>query len=105
MDKLTILSIVILVLVVLAFIAYILYQVKKKGLRQTAIDYICFAEKSFENHKNDEKFNYVLDRLYNGLPAIVRVFITTDMIKVFIQKVFNEIKIALDTQKIPVRED
>lgn len=98
MDKLTIIAISVLILTILAFISYIVFQVKKKGIRQTAIDYICYAEKTFENHKNDEKFNYVLTRLYEGLPSIVKVFITIDMIKDFIQKVFNEIKIALDTK-------
>jgi len=100
MDKLTILSIVILVLVVLAFIAYILYQVKKKGLRQTAIDYICFAEKSFENHKNDEKFNYVLTKFYDSLPNFLKFFVRESMIKYFIQCVFDEIKNALDTRAV-----
>lgn len=98
MEKLTIIAISVLILTILAFISYIVFQVKKKGLRQTAIDYICYAEKTFENHKNDEKFNYVLTRLYEGLPSIIKVFITIDMIKDFIQKVFNEIKIALDTK-------
>lgn len=99
MEKVEILSIIVLALVSLSFIAYIVYNVKKKGLRQTAIDYICLAEQSFAKGENSQKMNYVIRALYVYLPNYAKLFITEDMLRNFIQSVFDEIKKALDTNR------
>lgn len=100
MSTQTIISIVIIAIVVIALALYLTYQIKKKGLRKVAIEFIVMAEKKFEQGKNSEKFNYVFEAVYNLLPAMIKIFITKAVIVKFIQKVFDEVKIALDYQGV-----
>lgn len=96
MTKVEMISLIVLIVIVLAFIGYIIYTIYKKGLRQTAIDFICLAEKYFEYGKNTDKFQYVYSRIYDCLPSIIKIFITKEILEKFIQEVFDEIKVALD---------
>ena len=99
METLSIVVIVVIVALFLGLMGFKLYSnIKLKGLRQTAIDLIVEAEEAFEKGKNNEKTRYVFDGIYNALPAIVRAFLSEDAILFFIQKVFDSIKIALDTK-------
>lgn len=79
-------------------IANVVWAIKSKGLRQTAIDFICEAEERFNKGENDEKFSYVLNLVYARLPVIVQVLVPESTVKRFIQNVFDEIKKALDVQ-------
>ena len=92
----TIISIIVVALVVIASAIFLAYQIKKKGLRKVAINFIVLAEEKFKKGQNSQKFNYVFDAVYEMLPAMLKIFITKQVVKDFIQKVFDEIKIALD---------
>ena len=91
---------IVLAIVVIAFVIYIIYSTKKKGLKQTALEWILIAEKEFQKGKNKEKFEYVYKAIYNVLPAFLKVFISEDVaeniLSKFIQGVFDFIKPALD---------
>lgn len=98
----TIISIVVIALVVIASVIFLAYQIKKKGLRKVAINFIVLAEEKFKKGQNSQKFNYVFDAVYEMLPAMLKIFITKQVVKDFIQKVFDEIKIALDYENTGV---
>ena len=86
--------------VILAFIGYVLYSIKKKGLKQTALEWILIAEKEFQKGENKEKFEYVYKAIYNVLPSFVKAFVSEEvaenLLSKFIQSVFDFVKPALD---------
>ena len=87
---------------VLAFIGYAIYKIKTKGLKAAAIEFIVNAEKEFKKGQNSEKMEYVYNALIALLPAPIKVFITKQTLINFIQRIFDEVKIALDY--IPVEK-
>lgn len=97
MEVATIIEIAIVVIAILAFILYLVWQIKKKGLRATAVDLIVKAEEMFRQGDNENKLNYVIDKIISiTIPKPLSMFITRDSIKSFVQSVFDETKKALD---------
>ena len=96
MDAKTITEIAIVVVAILTFIMYLVWQIKKKGLRQTAISLIVKAEDMFKQGDNEKKINYVIDKIIVLIPAPLSFFITREAVREFIQKIFDEVKKALD---------
>ena len=72
---------------------YIAWQIYKKGLRKVAIDLIVKAEATLQD--NQEKFETVCAGIIIRLPFPLNL-IPTKLVEDFVQKVFDEIKIALD---------
>ena len=116
MDTISIAVIVVVGLIVLAILGLKLYSsIKLKGLRQTAIDLIVYAEAYREQKPlnflhfsdlNNEKFQMVVQGIINSLPPVATVFINETTIKMFVQAVFDSIKSALDAQpKLPEVEE
>jgi len=99
-----ILSIVLITLVVVIALFTLYISVKNKGLRVIAINLIVEAENAFKYGKNTEKFNYVFENLYARLPTLLKLFLTKEDIIMFIQKVFDEIKISLDYQSLDIQK-
>lgn len=96
----------VLVAFVIMAIGLVVYNIKKLGLRQFAINLISQAENMAV--QNSEKMNYCIDQFIKVIPAPINLFVTRDMVRAFIQKIFDEIKIALDTtkaEKIETKED
>lgn len=91
-----ILSIVVLVLGFAILVCCLYYQIKKQGLKATAIELIVYAETIIGSGKGEEKMNYVIDKFIAFLPIPFRILFTREMIKDFIQGVFDEIKDALE---------
>ena len=99
MDTISIAVIVVVGLIVLAILGLKLYSsIKLKGLRQTAIDLIVYAEEAFDKGMNNEKFQMVVQGIINCLPPVATVFINETTIKMFVQAVFDSKKSALDEQ-------
>lgn len=97
MEVATIIEIAIVVIAILAFILYLVWQIKKKGLRATAVDLIVKAEEMFRQGDNENKLNYVIDKIISiTIPKPLSLFITRDSVKSFVQSVFDETKKALD---------
>lgn len=97
MEVATIIEIAIVVIAILAFILYLVWQIKKKGLRETAVDLIVKAEEMFRQGDNENKLNYVIDKIISiTIPKPLSMFITRDSVKSFVQSVFDETKKALD---------
>lgn len=101
MNPKEIIGIVIAVVAVIAFIIYIAWQIKKKGLKEFAIDMIIKAEDMYAKGQNSEKMLYVIDKVKEVLATttvgkIISIFITEENIENFIQKIFDNLKKALD---------
>ena len=90
-------QLIISIAVIVVLIAiYVIYKVKKIGLKDFAIDMIIKAEYIYNKGENEEKMNYVIDKVIGFLPGPIQFFITRDLLRYFIQKIFDGIKKALD---------
>ena len=96
MEVSTILSIIIVVLLVIAFIIWLVWQIKKKGLKEFATEMIVKAEDMYKQGQNEEKLNFVIDKVIAILPTVLQFFITRESVKNFVQNVFDTVKKALD---------
>lgn len=96
MQNGTYLSIAILLIAVVILVAYVIYLVKKDGWRKTAINLIVQIEERMGSGYGKQKMEMVVQAFRELLPTPLRVILTTEMIKGFIQAVFNEIKESLD---------
>ena len=90
------LELTILALFFIAGIIYVAWQIKKNGLRGTVINFIVEAEQNFIQGANEGKMNYVIDKVIAIIPMPFSLLITRDMVRAFIQKIFDEVKKALD---------
>lgn len=90
----------IIILLLAVFILYIIWQIQKKGLKPFIIDFIVKAEEIYNHGENQEKMDYVIDKIIALVPVPFSLIITRNMVKEIIQKVFNEIKKALDYKPI-----
>lgn len=93
------LELIIIALFFIAAIIYIAWQIKKNGLRGAVINLIVKAEDMYNKGDNEEKINYVIDKVIALLPMPFQLLITRETIRKFIQKVFDETKKALDYKK------
>lgn len=103
MDIQLITQICIIVLIVIIFALWLIWQIKKKGLKEFATQMIIKAEDMYKQGQNGEKMDFVIEKIQEILEMtkigkILLIFITEENIEKFIQKIFDEIKIALDYQ-------
>jgi len=96
MEVNTIIQIIVLAIIFLCVFLYLFWQLKKRGLKKTVVNLIVVAEELFEDGENQEKMNYVIDSIIGLLPFPLRVVITRNIARKFIQKIFDTIKAALD---------
>lgn len=89
-------TIILLIFLFLMILTYILWQIKKNGLRQFIVECIVYAEDTLTN--NNIKFEMVCNRVINILPFPFNL-IPSSFIAKFVQKVFDEVKVALDYKK------
>lgn len=82
MEASTIIGIVIVVIVVIAFIIWLVWQIKKKGLKEFATEMIVKAEDMYKQGENQEKLNYVIDKVIAMLPTPLQFFITREAVKI-----------------------
>jgi len=91
-------NIIMRVILIAVVTLYILWEIEKKGLEQTVIHLIAMAECMYKKGENTEKFNYVFDRIYKLLPDGLKIYVSKDAVKTFIQNIFNKIKVTLDAK-------
>ena len=103
MDTQTIISIIIVALIVIAFVVWLIWQIKKKGLKEFVTEMIVKAEDMYQQGENQEKLNYVIDKVIAMLPTPLQFFITREAVKKFVQSVFDTVKKALDY--VPKKEE
>ena len=103
MEAQAVISIILVVLIVVAFIIWLAWQIKKKGLREFATEMIVKAEDMYQQGENQEKLNYVIDKVIGMLPKPLQFFITREAVNNFVQSVFDTVKKALDY--VPKKEE
>lgn len=103
MDTQTIISIIIVAIIVIAFIIWLIWQIKKKGLKEFVTEMIVKAEDMYQQGENQEKLNYVIDKVIAMLPTPLQFFITREAVKNFVQNIFDTVKKALDY--VPQKEE
>lgn len=91
-----VIQIILLILLCIFALLFIIWEISKKGYRQVAIDLIVYAEKELKD--NQSKFDMVVNGVLMALPKPFSL-IPLSLIEKFVQKIFDEIKIALDYQK------
>ena len=101
METQLVMQICVVAALVIGFIIWIAWQIKKKGLKEFAIDMIIKAEDMFQKGQNSEKMQYVIDKVKEVLKSttigkVISVFITEENIEKFIQSIFDNLKKALD---------
>ncbi len=88
----------------LGLVGYIVYLVVNRRwtqLRELAYKFIRQAENVIVGtKKGQERFNLVLDQLYNIIPAWLRFFIPRSLLEQKLQEWFDLIKDSLDDGKI-----
>lgn len=88
-------------LVILVYIVYLLVNRRWTSLRELAYSLIRQAEKAITGSKmGQERFNFVLNQLYNMIPAWLRFFIPRTLLEQKLQEWFDMIKDSLDDGKI-----
>lgn len=96
METQTIIAIVVVAILIIAFVIWLIWQIKKKGLKEFATEMIVKAEDMYKQGENQEKLNYVIDKVIAMLPRPLQFFITREAVKKFVQSVFDTVKKALD---------
>lgn len=89
-------TIICIVVITVMVLSYIFYKIKTNGIKEFTINMIISAEERFNKGENAEKMDYVIDKLIVALPTPLNMIVTRKMAKKFIQKVFDELKRALD---------
>lgn len=93
-----------IILIGLIFVVYIVYLLINKRwakLREIAYKLIRQAESVIVGTKRgQERFNLVLDQLYNMIPAWLRFFMPKSLLEQKLQEWFDLIKDSLDDGKI-----
>lgn len=103
MEAQTIIGIVIVAIIIIAFIIWLIWQIKKKGLKGFVTEMIVKAEDMYQQGENQEKLNYVIDKVIGMLPKPLQFFITRESVNNFVQSVFDTVKKALDY--VPKKEE
>ncbi len=84
-----------------AYIVYLIINRRWEKLRELAYKMIRQAESVIVGtKKGQERFNLVLNQLYNMIPAWLRFFIPRSLLEQKLQEWFNLIKDSLDDGKI-----
>lgn len=84
-----------LAVIILIAAIYLIYNIKKKGLRKTAIDLIILAEDKYGSGQGEIKMESVIMEFLAKIPLPI----PASIVRWFIQSIFDEIKDALDYQK------
>ena len=99
MEFQEVLQIIVSVLVVI--LGYLSLYMKKRGdLVSMVTTAIAYAEDKYKNTKNSggEKFEWVVDKLYSGIPAYLRPMISRKDVEKLVQSTFDEIEKYADMQ-------
>lgn len=87
-----------IIIVGIILLCYMLVKLNQ-NIRLKAYEFFLKAEHEFISGAGENKMDYVLENVYDYLPTIIRFFISQDMMKSLLQKLFNEIKDLLDDGK------
>lgn len=90
-----------ILIMALFFIYIIILLVTRKyaQLRETAYKIMLAAEKKFSKGQGRKKLNYVLEKVYNLIPAWMRMFVSKEDFEIELQYWYNTAKDYADDGK------
>lgn len=95
MTNETLCIILLIVACVMALLA-LWYKIQKDGLRETVVQLIVAAERTFSSGEGKKKMEAVVAGIHDFIPFPLSVVLTETAIKNFCQMVFDEVKEALN---------
>lgn len=95
MTNETLCIILLIIACVIALLA-LWYKIQKDGLRETVIQLIVAAERTFKSGEGKKKMEAVIAGIHEFIPFPLSIILTETAIKNFCQMVFDEIKEALN---------
>ena len=90
------LCIIILIIACITALLTLWYKIQKDGLRETVVQLIVAAERTFSSGEGKKKMEAVVAGIHDFIPFPLNVILTETAIKNFCQMVFDEVKEALN---------
>ena len=91
-----VLCIIILIVACIITLLALWYKVQKDGLRETVVQLIVVAERTFASGEGKKKMEAVIAGIHDFIPFPLSVILTETAIANFCQMVFDEVKEALN---------
>ena len=90
------LCIIILIIACITALLTLWYKIQKDCLRETVVQLIVAAERTFSSGEGKKKMEAVVAGIHDFIPFPLNVILTETAIKNFCQMVFDEVKEALN---------
>ena len=90
------LCIIILIIACIIALLALWYKIQKDGLRETVVQLIVAAERTFKSGEGKKKMEAVIAGIHDFIPFPLSVIFTETAIANFCQMVFDEVKEALN---------
>ena len=90
------LCIIILIIACIIALLALWYKIQKDGLRETVVQLIVSAERTFASGEGKKKMEAVISGIHDFIPFPLNIFLTETAIASFCQMVFDEVKEALN---------
>ena len=90
------LCIIILIVACIITLLALWYKIQKDGLRETVVQLIVAAERTFASGEGKKKMEAVVAGIHEFIPFPLSIILTETAIKSFCQMIFDEIKEALN---------
>lgn len=90
------LCIIILIVACITALLVLWYKIQKDGLRETVVQLIVAAERTFSSGEGKKKMEAVISGIHDFIPFPLNIFFTETAIANFCQMVFDEVKEALN---------
>ena len=65
-------------------------------LRELAYKLMLLAEKEFESDNGKQKFEWVINKIYEFLPEVIKLFVTREELEHYVQQLYFHAKDLLD---------
>lgn len=91
-----ILCIILLITACVIALLALWYKIQKDGLRETVVQLIVAAERTFSSGEGKKKMEAVVAGIHDFIPFPLSIVLTETAIKNFCQMVFDEVKEALN---------
>ena len=90
------LCIIILIAICVIALLSLWYKIQKDGLRETVVQLIVAAERTFASGEGKKKMEAVVSGIHEFIPFPLSIILTETAIASFCQMIFDEVKEALN---------
>lgn len=86
---------VVMLIVMILLILFLFLKGRKKLVAQIILYLVEIAEEKFGSGTGAIKYDYVVEKLYNIVPVVIKIFLTKKEINYLIDKSINQLKLYL----------